>query len=281
MFVLAIDTTTRAGSIALMRDLHLVDLFSGDPRRTHAERLPGDIIAVLNRLHLRVSDIHLYAVASGPGSFTGLRIGIATIQGLAFANQRLVVPVGTLDALACVGPGQAGTCAGEAGDARRDDLAASDPAAAGEDSRRVERPGDLVGVWMDAQRQEVFTALYRAAESSREAGTDAQVAEPELVDPPRVEAPTAALERWARHVDDEGVRFIGDGAVAYARLIAARFGASVSIVSPPPLAPAVAALAVARAARGLAVAPHAIRPIYVRRPDAELARERTHEGQAR
>ena len=100
MRVLALDTTTRAGSAALVDDDRIVDERSGDGSRTHALRLPGEIVALAEANQWPLSTIDRYAVASGPGSFTGLRIGIATIQGLAFVHSRRVVAVPALEALA-------------------------------------------------------------------------------------------------------------------------------------------------------------------------------------
>src|ERR1700674_3345139 len=97
---MALDTTTRAGSVALVEDDRVVDERSGDLSRTHAQRLPGEILALADRHHVAMRDVDVFAVASGPGSFTGLRIGIATIQGLALATNRPVVAVSTLEALA-------------------------------------------------------------------------------------------------------------------------------------------------------------------------------------
>src|SRR5216110_3382495 len=100
MYILALDTTTRDGSVALTDDHHVVDERRGDVVRSHAERLPDELVA-LGRAHgLSVSEIDLFAVASGPGSFTGLRIGIATIQGLALTTGRRIVAVSALEALA-------------------------------------------------------------------------------------------------------------------------------------------------------------------------------------
>src|ERR1700681_1714887 len=136
MHVLALDTTTRAGSLALVDEDRSVEEVSGDPSRPHAEQLPGGILALLGRHGLAMSDVDVFAVASGPGSFTGLRIGIATIQGLAFATSRPVVAVSALEALA---------------HAASADLA----------------PGALVAAWIDAHRHEVFAALYRVASAQR------------------------------------------------------------------------------------------------------------------
>ena len=100
MRVLALDTTTRAGSVALVEDGRVVAEEAGDARRSHAERLPADLIKLLGARGLTASDVDLFAVAGGPGSFTGLRIGIATVQGLAFVTRRQVVAVSILEALA-------------------------------------------------------------------------------------------------------------------------------------------------------------------------------------
>src|SRR6266699_7278496 len=100
MRVLALDTTTAAGSVALVEADRVVDQRRGDPSRMHAQRLPGDLIALLRQQPLAASDVDLFAVASGPGSFTGLRIGIATMQGLALVGRRPLIGISALDALA-------------------------------------------------------------------------------------------------------------------------------------------------------------------------------------
>src|ERR1700675_4177840 len=99
MRVLALDTTTRAGSAALVDDDCIVEERSGDASRTHAQRLPGELVALLDANGLAWADVDLFAVGSGPGSFTGLRIGIATVQGLAFVRGRRIVGVPALEAL--------------------------------------------------------------------------------------------------------------------------------------------------------------------------------------
>src|SRR4051794_20036204 len=103
MRVLALDTTTRAGSVALIEGGRVVAERRGDGALTHASRMPGEVVALADAQHWALSTIDLYAVASGPGSFTGLRIGIATIQGLASVHRRRVVSVPALEALAHAG----------------------------------------------------------------------------------------------------------------------------------------------------------------------------------
>jgi tRNA threonylcarbamoyladenosine biosynthesis protein TsaB len=241
MLVLALDTTTRAGSLALVRDDQVIEEQAGDPARTHGARLPGDILDLLNRHRLAIGDIDLYGVAAGPGSFTGLRIGIAAVQGLAFANDRQVVPVSALEALAIRGGADA-------------------PASS------------FLGSWMDAQRQEVFSALW-----SRSPGVAGTPGEPDhgltMIEEAAVGTPADTLERWLEQLNGRSLALIGDGATAYRDVIAAR-APDVSILpTVPPLAATIARLAAERAAAGGAIGPAAIRPLYVRRPDAELARE--------
>ena len=241
MLVLALDTTTRAGSIAVARAGRLLDLHEGDGSRPHAERLPGDLEASLCRAGVGLSEVDVFAVAIGPGSFTGLRIGIAAIQGCAFATGRPVVGVSALEAIARA----AAAAHGLATNSR-------------------------LGVWMDAQRQGVFSALYDLVDV--EDGTALRV-----VEEPAVGTPDETAARWHKVLGTSWCPVAGDGAVRYAPVLAHAAGASVTTLDPPPLAPAIALIAARKASRGEGTLPHAIRPLYVRRPDAELARDRKRE----
>jgi len=237
MRVLALDTTTRAGSVALLEDDRVIDERGGDASRTHAERLPGDLIALLAAHGRALADVELFAVAAGPGSFTGLRIGIATAQGAAFVHQRPVVGVSALEALAYVGASKA-------------------------------RRGDLVGAWMDARRGDVFSALYRV-----DGDEGLAVDRFTEIDAPQVGNPEATLVRWRAQRGRAPIVFIGDGAVRYADAIAADgTDAAAHVVQPTPLlAAAIGLIALARARSGAATG---IQPLYVRRPDAEIERDR-------
>jgi tRNA threonylcarbamoyladenosine biosynthesis protein TsaB len=232
MRVLALDTTTAAGSIALVIDDRVVDERAGEPARPHAARLPGDLVAIARAHGLTLADIDLFAVASGPGSFTGMRIGIATAQGAAFVHGRMVLAVSALEAMA-----HAGSAA----------LA----------------PGAIVAPWMDAHRHEVFAALYRVA--------DARLLDParlELVEEPTAGDPEGTLARWTARGTPPDL-FVGQGAVLYRELLG-----DAHIVDTPILAGAIGRLASARAWRGEAVRPAALQPLYVRRPDVEIARDK-------
>ena len=99
MIVLALETATRAGSVALL-DGSVCRAARGDASRTHGERLPGELVDAAAAAGRAIRDVDLFAVVLGPGSFTGLRVGVAAIQGLALVAGKGVVGISTLDALA-------------------------------------------------------------------------------------------------------------------------------------------------------------------------------------
>lgn len=236
MLILSLDTTTKAGSAAVLRDDEILAVAAGNGERTHGERLPGEIAAVLGRAGVAASALDLLVVASGPGAFTGLRIGLASMQGLAMSLDKPVIGVSALDALAWTML-QAG-----------------------------QEPGVAIATWMDAQRGEVYAAMYDAAD--REDLHPWRVRQAPIVGPPD------AIARGLLALHAGPVRAVGDGAI--------RFRDMLEAVSPdwtvepdvPLLAPALAWIGRRGAARGEAGPPHALQPLYVRRPDAELERER-------
>ena len=232
MKVLALDTTTRAGSVAIVDGDRVIDERGGDAARSHAERLPGEMLAIAAATQTPLASVDLFAVASGPGSFTGLRIGIATVQGVAFVQGRGMVGVSALEALAhCASVG----------------LSA----------------GAHVAAWIDAYRRDVFAALYRV--------TDAAAFDPDRLvelDPPSVDSPAAIWARWSNELVVPSV-VIGDGAVLYEAIVTPS-----RVMRPPLLAGAIGRLAVSYVRRGGGVHPSAVHPLYVRRPDAEIAREK-------
>lgn len=100
MKILAIETSTMAGSLALADGGELVSEYLLNIKVTHSERLVSAIDTLLKDARTPISDIDCFALSLGPGSFTGLRIGVSTIKGLAFATNKPVVGIPTLDALA-------------------------------------------------------------------------------------------------------------------------------------------------------------------------------------
>jgi tRNA threonylcarbamoyladenosine biosynthesis protein TsaB len=229
VLILSLDTTSRGGSVAIVDGGDVVCLRGGDPARTHGERLPMDLASACEAAGVRIGDIDLFAVAAGPGSFTGLRIGIATVQGLAMARNRRVVPVSALEAVAAAagaGPGVAG------------------PRAA------------RIAAWIDALRGEVFAQVFEAS------GPISEVV---------AAAPLTVVASHRGILD--GAEFHGDGAVRYREEILAAIGGPVRVAEDVPLLAGAIGLIAARQP-DRAVLPHAVVPLYVRRPDAEIARGR-------
>ena len=182
------------------------------------------LVTLLDHSGVALGAVDVFAVATGPGSFTGLRIGISTMQGLAFAAGKPLIGVSGLDALARVGGREA-------------------------ESRRI-------ATWVDAWRGEVYAALYAGGNE---------------VEAPVVAKPEEILEKLA----DQPTLFIGDGARTYQELILRRMGSigALAEIATPLLGGTIAMVAGEVAARGAYSPPHAIRPLYVRRTDAEVARD--------
>lgn len=126
MRLLAVDTTTADGSVALADDGLVIGEVRLGRQETHSRTLLPAIEFLLRSLGLEPKDIEAWAVANGPGSFTGLRVGISTIQGLALASGRACIAVSALDALAA----------------------------------RIAGTADRLVALMDAHRSEVYAAVY-------------------------------------------------------------------------------------------------------------------------
>jgi tRNA threonylcarbamoyladenosine biosynthesis protein TsaB len=238
MVVLALDTTTSAGSCALLRDDRLVREQASDQSRPQASRLPGELAAMLEREGVALPEVDILAVGIGPGSFTGLRVGIATMQGLAIALNRPLFGISAFDALVSIAVGGSGAH-------RRPD------------PPHMCKPEGYVATWVDAWRGEVYAALYQ---NGRE------------IEPPTVDLPQHLLQTFVGRT----IRFTGDGAAIYRAAISAALGDRAEFTDPvaPLLAGAMAILAAQDFRAGQRPLPHAIRPLYVRRSDAELARDR-------
>jgi tRNA threonylcarbamoyladenosine biosynthesis protein TsaB len=100
MKVLGIDSSTSCASVGLINDVEVISDYLLNFQGTHSERLLGAIDSVLREAHCPIEDVDGWTVSLGPGSFTGLRIGLSTVKGLAFATGKPVAGVSTLDVLA-------------------------------------------------------------------------------------------------------------------------------------------------------------------------------------
>jgi len=102
MKVLAVETSTMAGSIAIVNDKDLIGEVKVNIEVAHAERLMNSIDWLLKTSRISIKDIDAFAISIGPGSFTGLRIGLSTVKGFSYSTNKPVIPVPTLDAFARV-----------------------------------------------------------------------------------------------------------------------------------------------------------------------------------
>lgn len=100
MKILAFDSTAKAASCAVVDDGRLLSVFNIDNGLTQSELLLPMAEDILRSLGLKFEDIDAYAVSVGPGSFTGVRIGVSLVKGIAFGRNIPCIEVSTLDALA-------------------------------------------------------------------------------------------------------------------------------------------------------------------------------------
>ena len=101
MNILAMDTSAKSASVAYLRDGKILGQFYINSGLTHSTTVMPMLENLLKTANLSLSDTDCFAVSVGPGSFTGLRIGISAIKGLSFAENKPCVGVSTLEAIAC------------------------------------------------------------------------------------------------------------------------------------------------------------------------------------
>jgi len=168
--VLALDSATEACSVALYRDGDVYEDFTVI-ERGHAEHLLPMIDSLLKKSGIRLDDVDLFAFGAGPGSFTGLRIGVAMIQGLAMSVDRPVTPVSSLAALA------------------------------------ARRTGDVLAM-IDARMGQVYHGLFSVGEQGQPVPIGEEVvSDPADVPVPEVERLTILGSGWDSYADALHDRF--------------------------------------------------------------------------
>ena len=100
MLILAFESSAKAASVALVKDGALLSQYSQCTALTHSRTLLPMAEDMLKNAELKMSDVDMFAVAHGPGSFTGIRIGVSTVKGLSWAADKPCVGVSTLEAMA-------------------------------------------------------------------------------------------------------------------------------------------------------------------------------------
>lgn len=223
MLVLAIDTTTSVCSVALARPGCLVAEVTTNLPRTHSQRLLPLIDGLMKEAGLLPQELGLLAVSRGPGSFTGLRIGVTTIRALGLALNIPVVGVSTLQVLA------------------------------------HNFTSGLICPVLNARREQVYTALYRAG-----------CGVPETVIPGQALDTGALMEALAGY--KEPITFCGDGveviqAVARERLAEPRFAPLHQVIN---RGGSLADLALEAWSRGEIIPADQLTPLYLRDSQAEV-----------
>jgi len=133
MLILGIDTTTLVGSVGLVNETGVLGEYTLNIKRTHSERLMPALSRLLEDVGVTLEEIDLISVSQGPGSFTGVRIGVTTAKSLAQALDKPLVGVYSLDVLAY----------------------------------NLANVSGLICPILDARKQEVYTALYRGDGSGK------------------------------------------------------------------------------------------------------------------
>lgn len=100
MNILAVDTSANTAAVSVVADQKLLAEEIVNYKKTHSETIMPMIDAALKNCGLDISDIDIFAVANGPGSFTGLRIGVSTVKGIAHALDKPIVELSTLEGMA-------------------------------------------------------------------------------------------------------------------------------------------------------------------------------------
>jgi len=243
MLVAAVDTATLTLSCALAevdaggarllceRTEHApVRPRAGGPAGGHGARLPEALRDLLVAVDRRISDVEGWAVGLGPGSFTGLRVGLATWKGLAYANRRPIAGVSSLAAMA---------------------LAAAPDA----------DPGALLLPLLDARKGEVYAGFYRVA------GGDLQIIEPEAAVAPQALLERAAALSLAGH---RPVAFGQGYQAFQAQLGPGLPRLETEVATPPAAAVAALAAGRLRGAAYDAPSLFALEPHYIRLSEAEV-----------
>lgn len=239
--ILAIETATRAGSMSLARGQNILSTITGDAASSHSKDLLENVDTVLRRGRANLNEVDVFAAASGPGSFTGLRIGMATTKSFAANTGKQCIGVSTLAAIA----------------------------------HAARASTEYVVALLPAGRGEVFAQMFSTANNSLE-GVDraAHISPKTLLERygdqseltwagEGAHAHAGILRNWA---DDHGIGFIDESDLAQRDRVWILAELTIE------LAPSIAALALSEYERGHAVSPQELHAHYVRPSDAEIGK---------
>lgn len=141
MIILAIDTSSEVASVALLEGIKVIWQRKSHDKKTHSQLLMPIISEAITQSEIDISQIDVFAAVTGPGSFTGLRIGVTTIKALAYSTGKKVVAVNSLDSLAL----------------------------------NVNEQAEFICPIIDARNDHVFTAIYKSTNSSKYASASSDL----------------------------------------------------------------------------------------------------------
>jgi tRNA threonylcarbamoyladenosine biosynthesis protein TsaB len=243
MLILAVDTSTRTGSAALLRDDRVLAEVSGYEETPYSTRLFRDVETLRSQANFRLDQVDLFAVAAGPGSFTGLRVGLTAVKAWAEVHRKPIAAISGLEAIA-VQFETGGTPSTTTSTTNSRYLAS----------------------FLDARRGQIFGAVYK--KSFGNGGRLTLEGEESIV------RPDEFLERVKQRVasGSDSVDFVSPTPDAIsAALLSEAFPSARVISVSAALAPAIGRLGFARASRGELVDALRLDANYVRRSDAEAA----------
>ena len=226
MIILSIDSSTPVAGIAVSDGSKLLGEVMINTQNTHSEKLMPMVQQILNDLQMNIQQIDAVAVTCGPGSFTGLRIGMATAKGIVQGGNKKLIAIPTLDCLA---------------------------------QNLKHYPGVICPI-MNAQKKQVYTAIYRTAEGKLERLSDYQA----------IEADKLAEQLLTLN---ETVWFTGDGVEAFADVFKEKLGDRCRLADGNtvlPRAGALAMLAAERAEKEEFDDLYQAELIYIRKSEAEV-----------
>ena len=241
MKILALDSSGLVASVALLENDNLVAEFTVNNKKTHSQTLLPMLDEVVKAAGIELDTVDAIAIAAGPGSFTGLRIGAATVKGLSLALDKPIIPVPTLEGLAY-------------------NFWGSDR---------------LICPIMDARRNQVYTGIY---EFCKEEIPEKESSEHQLVMHSIKEQYAIAVDELVEELNRLGreVIFLGDGVPVYREQILQKLKVPCSFAPAAnnrQRAASVASLGAVYHAHGRTVTAAEHEPEYLRKSQAERERE--------
>lgn len=230
MLTLAVETSCLTASCAIVQDNRVIAEISTNHGKTHSQKIMPMINTTLSAVGKELNDVDLFAASIGPGSFTGIRIGVVTIKALAYSLKRPVCGVSTLDALAFTMPDFNG----------------------------------VISPMLDARNNQVYSAFYRKTDNALER---------------LYEESGIKIEDWIEQAQTfgEGILVLGDAFELHYDRLKSELGSLLNN-SPQsnifPRASATALLAEKSYRDNRSISPFELKPLYVRKSQAERMKDK-------